>query len=526
MATQDTTAPEIMPTPGDIVPAAQGNDVVGSYSSPYGDQPMRMSSDESRTQFAQNGQAINEKIAGLTHADGSAMATQPADTIDPATGKRVVVSPDAGSTTAPAAPAPTYVDQHFADTHDMTSANSPYKGYVVTSNGQAPDGSTSTATSALQKQTDEQNSQNDALSKMVTNSFNSWKTGAGSDAALNDFIDSIHQTFQASIAQMQETNRQQTAMETTAGFRGGGGGAAHYASQINNSVIADTVQKGVMRINTLQAQEKAAIVMAKQAHDEKDFVMTNQYVDKMKELTKEKTAAIVALHTAVTSDQNELLKQNADARAATKQTIADSISTAKTYAEGMWNATQGMDEMQKKKYYYDFAVSVNKQHGVQVTPEQLRSVAETQGIVQTKATSTVANQANEIKNRDAGTVIKQENAVTAQERADTAAKKGLTPKVGKGGTDGAYTYKASDIAEITNGLNLGLSLHDGTKTAPRGTDGYVDPASYTQAYTLWIGAGGTPKGFATKFPATNVNPASYKELPKAIQPKTKKGGGA
>ncbi len=68
---------------------------------------------------------------------------------------------------------------------------------------------------------------------------------------------------------------------------------------------------------------------------------------------------------------------------------------------------------------------------------------------------------------------------------------------------------------LTTTLNTGMAPN-GTKIgAARGADGYVDPYVYLEAFKQWTG---TPSQFLTAFPVkTNINPASYKLLPAALQ---------
>jgi hypothetical protein len=55
---------------------------------------------------------------------------------------------------------------------------------------------------------------------------------------------------------------------------------------------------------------------------------------------------------------------------------------------------------------------------------------------------------------------------------------------------------------------------------PQGADGYVDPSVYMALYNNWPG---TTSDFKTKFPVSNVNPASYGMLPEALRPKASSG---
>lgn len=87
------------------------------------------------------------------------------------------------------------------------------------------------------------------------------------------------------------------------------------------------------------------------------------------------------------------------------------------------------------------------------------------------------------------------------------------------------TKKAADAKEeVTNALKTGKDANGNVIGNPRGSDTYADPSVYIAAMNAWPG---TPADFVSKFSvASNVNPASYNLLPKAIQPKAKTSRGS
>lgn len=94
---------------------------------------------------------------------------------------------------------------------------------------------------------------------------------------------------------------------------------------------------------------------------------------------------------------------------------------------------------------------------------------------------------------------------------------------GKGGTDGngvPTTPKAAKPA-ITKTLKTGIAPSGDKLGNPAGSDGYVDPGVYLEAFKAWPG---TSKEFITAFPPSGkgglINPTSYDLLPDAIKPKT------
>ncbi len=92
------------------------------------------------------------------------------------------------------------------------------------------------------------------------------------------------------------------------------------------------------------------------------------------------------------------------------------------------------------------------------------------------------------------------------------AEKGITPS-GKTGSGTPTVTEQKNL--LTQTLNTGVAPN-GTKIGPpRGSDGYVAPEVYIEAFKQWTG---TPQQFMTAFPVkSNVNPLSYQILPEVLK---------
>lgn len=84
--------------------------------------------------------------------------------------------------------------------------------------------------------------------------------------------------------------------------------------------------------------------------------------------------------------------------------------------------------------------------------------------------------------------------------------------------DNKGPVSTSKINAIKNTLATGVAPSGEKIGNPKGSDGYVDPYVYLEAFNNWPG---TSSDFLSKFPVKNVNPASYSLLPDAIRPKVK-----
>lgn len=502
-----TTLPP--PPAGTVVKAPQGTDTIGAYSSPI------ITSSASRAALLSSTQLINDKTAAIA-------GNQQTQTPDPTTGKPAV-STDTQQPTASTQPETVYVDQNFANTHDMS--NPAFANYKV---GNAPAVNTPATTATdptgltSKYESDKANiaAKDDALEKQATDAFQQWKTN---DPALNGIIDSLKATFEDSIAQMKETNRQLTARDTATGYKNDG---ARYAPGINDSAIADTVQKGVARINTLVAQEAQALFAATQAKNDKDLAKVYEYTNQIKQLNNDKAKALMDLHTQLIQDQSEVVKQSADQRANDKALIASNKVLADNAAKAGYADAVDMTPEEKTQYY----AAISKQLGLH--PDEVAAAFETYGVTASKAeiannlniartqrlTDQTANDTAKLdektKNDVARANISQQNANANSSRANTAANKA---------THGGNTSKTAYLKEASGILESGITTSGSKVGNPRGADGYVDPALYVKLYNKvkndkTKGATGVAEFFKANPPEKLINPEALKtqELPTEI----------
>jgi hypothetical protein len=113
------------------------------------------------------------------------------------------------------------------------------------------------------------------------------------------------------------------------------------------------------------------------------------------------------------------------------------------------------------------------------------------------------------------------------DKADLAARN-TNSTINKRNTPSTKTTTTTDaaakkgvIANITS--RFGQQTPDASGYSVRGTDNYIDPAEYINAYHQWT-TKYSDADFIKNFPAKNlINPDSYATLPKQLQPVAKVG---
>lgn len=329
------------------------------------------------------------------------------------------------------------------------------------------------------------------------------KATAANDPALAAAISQIQSQFGVLIDAMTKKNAQVLgrAGSEVAAFGGLG--------SMNENFLSDEQSSALNRVADLQSKETSLILKTQMAYQANDVKAVNAASAEYQKTLQDKQKAVIDLQTkindAVKSAQAQQKIDAANAKQQVTTDISKSTNLGKSLADEI--AKSGVtDPAQIEQYIQGMA----SQYGIS-NPDILKSAVVKAQQDQQKLDTSTANTADTIANRDANTTY----------RTNKPYFKPTVPGTGKGsGTDGTYKYQQTDIDTYSSFLNNGGTLKDGTKVAARGKDGYVDPTAYVTALNDWTSNGGTPAGFAKKFPVkTNLNPASYGVLPDSIQPK-------
>lgn len=276
-------------------------------------------------------------------------------------------------------------------------------------------------------------------------------------------------------------------------------GGLQYANVMDTAFMGSEQQDALDRITDLTTKETSAVMTAEASYKNGDVTAFNNASNALENAQTDKASALNKLLTT----SNAMLKQKqselAAAQSATKAGISNDVTVAKNIAAGVADAISksGITDPDQIDAYLQKMAQQNGISNWQI----LAGAVTTAGQTADKTSASLANTKSEINKRN----------ITGGGKAPAA----------KGGTDGSYSYSAYDISQYIKFMNQGGTTSDGNGYAARGGDGYVDPGAYVYAYQDWIKQGGTSQGFVKKFPITNVNPASYPQLPQALQPKTK-----
>lgn len=287
------------------------------------------------------------------------------------------------------------------------------------------------------------------------------------------------------------------------------GNGMQFAPEMRSNFMTYEQNQANEKMENVMTAETQATMKATQAIHNGDVKALDSATKLMQKASEDKVKQINALLKA-TNDHVKALQTQAKAD---QQRQTAQLSTDIRTSSGM---AQTVADAIKKSGVTDPATIDSYIKGIAgnsgiSNPDILKSAVLKAQQSQGKTDLSAKNTADAMANRD------QRTRIAAQKKA--AGTKAASTK--GSGTDGAYKYTADDIASYSNLMNKGGSAPDGTKFGARGDDKYVDPNAYKAALSDWVKNGGSPQGFVKKFPVTNVNPASYGDLPQAIQPKPK-----
>lgn len=275
-------------------------------------------------------------------------------------------------------------------------------------------------------------------------------------------------------------------------------GSLQYANDMETNFMSEEMDAASMRLADLVTKESELVLKSNTAYQTGDVKAFNEAQTAVEKATNDKQTTLGKLLTATNNQVKAVQAQQKLDQATKKNQLSSDVTTAAKIADGMAqeiadSGTTGQNEIDK--YVEDMAAS-NDITNVDILKSAL---------VKAQQTATKAG----LQNANIRSTIAK--------RGTTGSSGGSSSK--GGGTDGSYKYSADDVSTYSELMNKGGNVN-GSSYSARGKDGFVDPGTYNASYEDWIANGGTPTGFAKKFPVKgNINPASYNALPAAIQPK-------
>lgn len=309
------------------------------------------------------------------------------------------------------------------------------------------------------------------------------------DPAATAAVNAISAKYDVLIQAMQLKNKQVLGKASSAVGAFGGLGV------MNQSFLSNQMDAAQGRISNIISQQTNATLAAQAAYGKQDLAAFNSAMDNYNKTISDMNTALRDLSAATDKQIKDVQAQAKIDAAAQKQAVTTDISKSANLGTSLAKTLSDAgitDENQVNAYVQKMA----EQYGI-TDPEILKSAVITAQQTTQKANDAHANTVSTIAKRN-------------------------QPKAGstKGsGTDGTYKYTSDDVSSYSALLNQGGQDPNGTAYGARGTDGYVDPGAYVAALNDWTANGGTPAGFAKKFPVkSNINPTSYAKLPAAIRP--------
>lgn len=282
------------------------------------------------------------------------------------------------------------------------------------------------------------------------------KLNAQYDATSNSMIQNIKNTFTNRINEMKETNRKQLQYETQVGMRDTVG-RSRYAPKMQQQILTNEEQKGMMRISDLETQMYELVIKAEQAKTEEDIKSLNDTMKMYGELYKEQQSNILNLY--------KISKETENARAdAAKAQLDFDIKTSEKLAPFVKDAldqlpTQAEKEEFIAKYASKMGISepayiysALKEYGIDLEKDQLD--------IQSKKTSiynsTRSNQRADDKANEYITDV--ENIISGATKLSDVSSSNKTKVVAELREYGFYQERAPqwfvDMQEAELGMNL------------------------------------------------------------------------
>lgn len=373
-----------------------------------------------------------------------------------------------------------YVDQNFADTHDMN--NEAFKNYKVGTKDAKP----AEILSPEQQQIKDQQVKLDKDAADAKAFYDDFKLRQ--EATTAALIDSITKKYEARRASMQDTNARMLEGKRIAGISAG---RQRYAPGMEQGLLSTEEMDGQSRLAEIDAQELQLIAQAKQARDDASYKAFNSYMEQLDKNNADKMETITKLHQfAIDAD-----KAIADKKKADKEAVLDQTRMADSVAPAALQAYQGLKTPEEKAAF-------------------IQKLAEKYSLPAEMIQSSMLTYGDENAKADLEQTMKSEQIKT--EKAQQA--NYYSQITDRTNNPGGKAKEEKPLTQAETMLESGAKTSDGTVFNGRGADGFVDPYLYIQIYNGWD-TEAEKVAFLKKFPpADNINPEfPAEELPQAIK---------
>lgn len=324
------------------------------------------------------------------------------------------------------------------------------------------------------------------------------------DASTKATVDAISQQYEGLVAAQKDTNTQAEGARQTALLTGG---SSRYAPLAAAGIMHSQVSYGLSQIAKLDADENSAIAAAKAAQQSGDMQLMDKFITDAQDIRDNKIKTAQQINDALSK---------ATATALTQQQASNlSGSITSLYSSGVTDPATILKTLQDAGATVtadDVAKTIKDLTPTASSTDVLKySSAQTSKMLAAGIPATAVQALQDYYNGhgDPASLSGLSSAQQAAVKDAMTGTKAPGAATSKSYTSGSLTYSDTDLGTTASWLK-----------ATAGTDGYVDPNAYQQAFDAWTNDGGLPKDFLSKFPPKNfINPTND-WLPKYLQSKT------
>jgi len=339
------------------------------------------------------------------------------------------------------------------------------------------------------------------------------KATLANDPAALAAVAAINAKYQVLIDAMNLKNTQVLgkASNSVAAFGGLG--------TMSTNFMSDQMDAASSRIATIVSEQQNAVLTAQSAYGKEDLAAFNTAMTAYQKTITDMNTSLIALNTATDKQVTQTQAQAKIDLSTQNDQVANDVKTSTANAGSVYSylVANGIDLSKPDALATPDAVALLQQEATAMGISDWNSLS---GEV-AKYALTANNDASLATSRTAATADRAQTTNDTNLKTQYTINKPYSVAGGvKPGTDGTYNYTAADLTSGAQFLKQGGTVN-GQTFAPRGADSYVDPGAYIALFNNWVAAGGTAKGFLSKFPVkSNVNPTSVAALPTALQPTT------
>lgn len=218
---------------------------------------------------------------------------------------------------------------------------------------------------------------------------------ATADAATQALIASIKQIYGARITQMQDSNSRILGGKTQEGIRSG---RARYATDVQNGILTDEEQSGIMRVATLQGEMLQEIAKAQQAQNAEDLTVFNSRMEKVAKIKSDLADQVSKIHQSAIDAQKAQMEAKKNALDMDKTTNDLVQSKAKASAPAIIETLKTFKTATERS---DFLEAYAKKTGIPM--DILMGTVSTAADDKTKADLALENVRSEINARAVST---------------------------------------------------------------------------------------------------------------------------